>query len=236
MTTEIFREDSYKQEIYARVVEIDAKGIVLDRTIFYPLGGGQPGDCGVIRAGDGLDWEITDTRKDRESGKLYHITEPVHSFQKGDEVLLSLNWPRRYAHMRMHTCLHLLCGLIKAPVTGGSISGMKGRLDFALSEAPDKVQLETRLNNLIQANTPVSYQWISDEEMDTQPELVRTLSVQPPRGSGSVRLVNIESVDIQPCGGTHVRKTGEIGVVKLTKIENKGKQNRRINLQLEQAV
>jgi misacylated tRNA(Ala) deacylase len=233
MTKELFREDSYKKQIFATVVEIQPQGIVLDQTIFYPLGGGQPGDKGIVRGGDGLEWQVTDTRKDRETGTIFHITDPANTIEVGDEVLLSIDWGWRYAHMRMHTCLHLLCSLIDASVTGGCMNGCKGRLDFALDAAPDKEQLAEDLNKLIQANTPVSLQWITDNELDAQPELVRTLSVKPPRGTGLVRLINIKSVDIQPCGGTHVQNTGEIGPVRITKIENKGKQNRRINVELE---
>lgn len=232
MTEELYVEDSYKKQIASRVVEVHSEGIVVDRTIFYPVGGGQPGDSGLIRSGDGLHWRVSDTRKDRLSGKILHIVDPANTCQAGDEVELSLDWERRYANMRMHTCLHLLCSLIKAPVTGGSINGTKGRLDFALGEAPDKQSLEDDLNKLVEANASVSDQWLSDGQLEARPELIRTMSVSPPKGTGSVRLVSIASVDLQPCGGTHVRQTSEIGPVKVVKIENKGRQNRRINLEL----
>ncbi len=232
MTLELFREDGYLREGEATVVAVTDLGVELDRTIFYPLGGGQPGDTGSLIAQDGRQWRVTDTRKDRDSGQHIHYLESVEGLKAGDKVSMKLDWERRHVHMRVHTSLHLLCSLIDAPVTGGNISGNKGRLDFDLPEAPDKDILTEQLNQLVQAQHPVSMSWITDEELDAQPELVRTLSVQPPRGTGRVRLINVDSVDLQPCGGTHVGNTGEIGRVLVTKIENKGKGNRRIILEL----
>ncbi|MDH5489531.1 MAG: alanyl-tRNA editing protein, partial [Rhodospirillaceae bacterium] len=148
----------------------------------------------------------------------------------GDEVTLELNWDRRHKHMRMHTCMHILCSLVAGDVTGGQVGVDKSRLDFNLPESPDKEKLQKEINRVIAENHPVSHSWISDAELDASPELVRTMSVSPPRGSGRVRIINIDGVDLQPCGGTHVKETGEIGLVRIGKIENKGKQNRRINI------
>ncbi|OZG72547.1 Ala-tRNA(Pro) hydrolase [Hahella sp. CCB-MM4] len=232
MTLELFREDGYLREGEATIVAVTEQGVELDRTIFYPLGGGQPGDTGYLTGQNGQQYRVADTRKDRDSGQHIHFLESVDGLNKGDRVSMTLDWDKRHVHMRVHTCLHLLCSLIDAPVTGGNISGNKGRLDFDLPEAPDKESLTEQLNQLIQAQHPVSMRWITDEELDAQPELVRTLSVQPPRGTGRVRLIHVDAVDLQPCGGTHVANTGEIGHVQVTKIENKGKGNRRIILEL----
>ncbi len=232
MTIELFRNDSYLKDSDAIVTGITEDGVILDRTIFYPLGGGQPGDSGTMTRGDGSLWKVLDTRKNRESGEHIHCLENLEGIAVGDAVHLEVDWQRRYTHMRMHTCLHLLCSLIDAPVTGGNISGNKGRLDFDLPEAPDKDDLTHALNKLVQAANSVSMSWITDEELDAQPELVRTLSVQPPRGTGRVRLIKVDQVDLQPCGGTHVANTREIGEVRVGKIENKGKGNRRINVEL----
>ncbi|MDG9668446.1 alanyl-tRNA editing protein [Hahella sp. CR1] len=232
MTQELFREDAYAKECIARVVAIKENTVLLDKTIFYPLGGGQPGDTGELESRDARIWKVIDTRKDPGGEGILHILDSSEGLTEGMELTLRIDWERRYAHMRMHTCLHLLCSLIEAPVTGGNISADKGRLDFYLDYSPDKEELESRINALVAAGHPVSYRWITDEELDAQPELVRTLSVQPPRGAGQVRLVSVDGVDLQPCGGTHVKNTAEIGPVVIGKIENKGKGNRRINLAL----
>ncbi|ABC31742.1 predicted metal-dependent Hydrolase related to alanyl-tRNA synthetase HxxxH domain [Hahella chejuensis KCTC 2396] len=232
MTQELFREDAYAKECIAKVVAIKENSVLLDRTIFYPLGGGQPGDTGEFENQSARVWKVTDTRKDPDGEGILHILDRSEGLEEGMELALRIDWERRYAHMRMHTCLHLLCSLIEAPVTGGNISVDKGRLDFYLDYSPDKDGLESRINALVAAGHPVSYRWITDEELDAQPELVRTLSVQPPKGAGKVRLVSVDGVDLQPCGGTHVKNTAEIGPVLIGKIENKGKGNRRVNLSL----
>jgi misacylated tRNA(Ala) deacylase len=212
----------------ARVVETLPNGIVLDRTVFYPLGGGQPGDTGSLRRSDGRSWRVIDTRKG-EAGRILHQLEAgAEPPQAGDELEATLDWDRRYAHMRMHSCLHLLGSVLRYGVTGGQIASDKGRLDFDTHEEIDREKVAAAVNALIEANHPVQSQWITDEELDRQPELVRTMSVQPPRGAGRVRLLHIEDVDLQPCGGTHVAATGEIGRVQVTKIESKGRHNRRV--------
>lgn len=236
MTEEIFREDAYVKSCGATVTETVEGGVILDRTVFYPEGGGQPGDSGTLQLSDGSSVTITDTRKAPGGGGIIHVidgdTAPV---SVGDTVTVELDWERRYAHMRMHTCLHLLCSLIEGGVTGGSISEAKGRLDFDLPDtALDKEQIIQGLNDLIEADKPTAISWITDEEMASREHMVRTMSVKPPMGQGRVRLLEVAGVDLQPCGGTHVRSTLEIGRVRVGKIENKGKHNRRVNVLFDQ--
>ena len=235
MTEEVFRQDAYARSCEARVTAADDSGIRLDRTVFYPLGGGQPGDSGELALPDGTAIRIIDTRKGGAPGEIVHVPEatagpgPGGADLAGAEVTARIDWDRRYRLMRIHTCLHLLSALIPAPVTGGSIRDGSGRLDFDLPESTlDKQDLTTRLNRLVDEDHPVNPRWISEEELDANPSLVRTMSVAPPRGRGRVRLLDIAGVDLQPCGGTHVASTGEIGRVRVTKIEKKGRQNRRV--------
>ncbi|MBB4285624.1 alanyl-tRNA editing protein [Roseospira goensis] len=232
MTEELFRTDSYLKSCEATVVAAGPEGIRLDRTVFYPMGGGQPGDSGRLTPGDGPPIAISDTCKDPDSGAILHIpAEGTALPAPGTRVTAALDWDRRHRLMRMHTCLHLLSALVAGGVTGGGVGDGKGRLDFDLPEKTlDKQEITAALNDMIARNAPVSMRWITDAELDAQPELVRTMSVQPPRGGGRVRLLEVEGIDLQPCGGTHVARTGEIGPVVVTKIEKKGKHNRRINL------
>ena len=232
MTEEVFRRDAYARSCEARVTAVDDAGIRLDRTVFYPLGGGQPGDSGEIVLDGGTALRIVDTRKGAADGEIVHVPEgPVEAGIIGSRVVARIDWERRHRLMRMHTCLHLLCSLIPAPVTGGSIRDGSGRLDFDLPESTlDKEDLTTRLNRLVAEDHPVTPRWISEEELDANPSLVRTMSVAPPRGRGTVRVLDIEGVDLQPCGGTHVASSGEIGRVRVTKIEKKGRQNRRVSV------
>jgi misacylated tRNA(Ala) deacylase len=237
-TTELFRDDAYLQDCEATVIAVDAIGIRLDQTVFYPMGGGQPGDSGVLRRADGSAIAIADTRKGEAPGEIVHVpAAPVADLAPpltpGERVTVALDWTRRYRHMRMHSCLHLLCAAVPAGVTGGSIGDGKGRLDFDAGETVlDKAAIEEKLNALIAQNLPVSARWIDDAEMAARPELVRTMSVKPPSGQGRVRLMEVAGTDLQPCGGTHVRATGEIGAVRVDKIESKGKRNRRVSLSL----
>lgn len=227
-TEPLFQQNAYLKECAARVVEHSGDGIMLDRTIFYPLGGGQPGDSGWLRAPDGRNVRILDTRKG-ESGRIVHVTESAsHGLAAGDVVLVQIDWERRYAHMRMHTALHLLGSILRFGVTGGQIAVDKSRLDFDTQEEIDRERVTAGLNELIRADTPVTSQWITDEELARQPELVRTMSVRPPVGAGRIRLLEIPGVDLQLCGGTHVARTGEIGPVQVTKVENKGRRNKRV--------
>lgn len=227
----LFRDDPYLTSCDAKVTAVGEDGIRLDRTVFYPEGGGQPGDVGSLTLADGSKIEIVDARKGQDHEDVVHIpATDAPALSVGDAVTAEIDWARRHRLMRMHTCLHLLCAVVKGDVTGGQIGDGKGRLDFNMDEKPDKEQLAQEINRLIAENHPVTPEWITDEELETKPELVRTMSVKPPRGGGRVRLLNIAGVDLQPCGGTHVRETGEIGPIEVGKIENKGRQNRRINL------
>ncbi|MFD2262054.1 alanyl-tRNA editing protein [Lacibacterium aquatile] len=230
-TQELFREDGYKAVCTAIVTAVDEAGVRLDRTVFYPNGGGQPGDTGRLTFG-GTSVDIADTRKGAAPGEILHVLAPGSVAPAvGDEVTVEIDWARRHRFMRMHTCLHLLTACIPAGVTGGQVSDGKGRLDFDMGELEiDREAVETNLNALIKADHPVSATWISDEEMAARPDLVKTMSVKPPSGFGKVRLIDIPGVDLQPCGGTHVARTGEIGPVRIEKIENKGKRNRRVAL------
>ena len=231
---ELFREDAYATKCAAVVTAAGDGVIELDRTVFYPTGGGQPGDRGRLVRPDGADLAILDTRKGSEPGRIVHAVEGELP-AVGEAVTVEIDWARRYRHMRMHTCLHLLCALVPRGVTGGAVGDGRGRLDFDLGEASlDKEELARRLNALVVEDHPVAAIWVDEAELDTKPDLVRTLSVQPPRGLGRVRLMRIDGVDLQPCGGTHVRRTAEIGQVAIDKIESKGKRNRRVALSLLQ--
>ena len=238
MTEELFRHDAYLNSCEATVVRAGPEGIVLDRTVFYPEGGGQPGDSGTLGLPDGGETAIADTRKGRESGAHLHIAaEGAALPAAGERVTCAIDWARRHRHMRVHTALHLMCATIDGDVTGGQIGDGKGRLDFDLPDTSlDKAGIEVAINALIAADLPVGAEWIADSELAARPELVRTLSVKPPMGAGSVRLLRVgdaaNTVDLQPCGGTHVARTGEIGPVVIGKIENKGRRNRRVNLRL----
>lgn len=236
MTEELFREDSYLTSCEATVTAVDGMGIVLDRTVFYPAGGGQPGDQGNLRTLDGRTVAIVDTIKDRDSGRHLHVpADDVPALAVGDAVTAEIDWTRRYRLMRMHSALHLLCASVDGGVTGGQIGEEKSRLDFDLPDTNlDKDAIEAKLNALVAGSHPMAHRWISDEEMAANQELVRTMSVKPPSGQGRVRLMEIAGgVDLQPCGGTHVANTSEIGALRVGKIENKGKHNRRINIHLE---
>jgi misacylated tRNA(Ala) deacylase len=237
MTALLFREDAYLRSAMARVTAADERGIRLDRTVFYPSGGGQPGDKGVFRLDSGERVAIVDTVKGELPDEVIHLPAPGTPLpEAGTPVLAEIDWERRHRLMRMHTCLHLLCSVVAGAVTGGQVADGKGRLDFDVPGwSLDKEEIARRLNALVAAAHPVRTLSISDEELDLKPDLVRTMSVKPPRGSGRVRLIEIVGVDLQPCGGTHVRTTAEIGPVLVSKIENKGRQNRRVNLALAES-
>ncbi len=228
----LFREDAYAKSCAATVTAVDPRGIHLDRTVFYPLGGGQLGDTGRLVLADGTSIEIVDTVKGDAPDAVVHVPAPGSALPGiGAAIRAEIDWDRRHRLMRMHTCLHLLCAVITGDVTGGQVSDGKGRLDFNLPETSlDKDRITAELNRLIAEDHIVQPRWISDAEMADKPDLVRTMSVKPPMGQGKVRLLDIVGVDLQPCGGTHVLRTGEIGPVEVTKIENKGKMNRRVNI------
>ena len=226
----IFRDDAYATCCSATVLSVDERGIRLDRTVFYPNGGGQPGDTGVLRHGGGA-LRIVDTVKGDGIDDVVHVPEPGAALPApGTPVEAEIDWDRRHRHMRMHTALHLVCAVLPgASITGAQVGAERSRVDFNLpTGALDKDGIAAALNALIAADTPVGSLWITDEELDANPDLIRTLTVKPPRGYGRVRLVDIAGVDRQPCGGTHVARLGEIGRIEVLKIENKGKQNRRV--------
>jgi len=230
----LFRDDAYLAACDATVTAVTPEGLCFDRTVFYPEGGGQPGDIGRLIRGDGSVVDLQEARKSAEGDEVLHpVGEGAALPEVGETVRLEIDWARRYRHMRTHSCLHLLCAAVSGDVTGGQVGEGRGRLDFNLPDGPpDKEQLAETLNRLMAEDHPIRPRWITDAELAAQPDLVRTLSVKPPSGSGRVRLLEIEGVDLQPCGGTHVRRTGEIGRIEVGKIENKGRQNRRINLRL----
>lgn len=232
-TIELFRDDSYLKSCEATITHIDERGVQLNQTVCYPHGGGQLGDHGQLVLGDGSVLDIADTQKDRTTSEHFHVIDAEQSQQLslGDTLTVNVDWERRFELMRFHTCLHLLCAIVDAPVNGGSIQLDRARLDFDLKEPLDKAELTDKLNKFIEQDAPISTRWISDAEFDAHPELVRTMSVKPPRNTeGTIRLVEIEHIDLQACGGTHVASTKEIGEMLVRKIENKGKQNRRITV------
>ena len=232
----LFREDSYLKECTARVIGITGDaGIVLDRTVFYANSGGQPGDTGVLIDGKGAEIAIgTAVYTDAAKNEISHVAaDRTVALAIGDSVTAAIDWPVRHARMRMHTALHLLTAALPYAVTGGSVGEREGRLDFDIPEAGlDKDEITARLNAMIEADAAVTSRWITDAELEANPGLVKTMSVRPPMGTGSVRLIEIAGFDLQPCGGTHVHSTGEIGPVQVTGIEKKGKQNRRVRLAL----
>jgi misacylated tRNA(Ala) deacylase len=230
----LFRDDAYLQSATARVLESHERGIELDRTIFYPLGGGQPGDIGVLVRQNGERIAIADTRKGEAPGSVLHVPAPGASRpEPGEILLLQIDWARRYALMRLHTALHLLSCVVVAPVSGGNIAPDKARLDFDIDMGLlDAERITQGTNALIASGAATETVWITDEELEAQPELVKTMSVQPPRGVGRVRLLKIPGIDLQPCGGTHVRNIAEIGRIRVTRIRNEGKRNKRVEIVL----
>ncbi|PTM57187.1 alanyl-tRNA editing protein [Phreatobacter oligotrophus] len=231
----LFRDDAYLVECEATVTEVTEKdgnvAVGLDRTVFYPTGGGQPGDAGMIRVGD-VDIPVATAVYGATKSDILHVLAPGATPPAvGSTVLARIDWPTRHKRMRMHTGLHLLSVALPYPVTGGSIGTDESRLDFDIPEAGlDKDAITAKLNALIATDAAVTERWITDAELEANPGLVKTMSVKPPMGSGRVRLVDIAGLDLQPCGGTHVRRTGEIGPMAVSAIEKKGKQNRRVRV------
>jgi misacylated tRNA(Ala) deacylase len=231
MVEELFRQDAYLREAEATVTALEERGVRLDRSIFYPTGGGQPGDTGLLRWDDG-EARVVDSVKAGDD--VLHVLAPdAPRPVAGTRVHAEIDWDRRLRHMRMHTALHVMSAVIKGDVTGGQVGADRSRLDFNLSgEVPAKEWVTGEINKLIALDRPVTPQWITDEELAARPELVKTMSVRPPMGAGRVRLLSIQGIDLQACGGTHVLRTGEIGRVECVKIENKGKMNRRFIITL----
>lgn len=229
----LFRDDPYSKTCVARVLKVSERALFFDRTIFYPLGGGQPGDQGQARRPDGTAINIVNTFANADGEICHAIEEQGPVLHDGDEVELVLDWERRHAHMRMHTGLHLLGAVVPFGVTGGNISATRSRLDFDMQDGLDKEPLTASLNALVTADHPVLSRWITQDELAAQPELVRTMSVRPPANVAKLRLLEIPGVDLQPCGGTHLRSTAEVGAVRIGKVEKKGRQNRRVNIHLD---
>ena len=226
-TERLFQDDAYRKECEAIVLASGKEGIVLDRTVFYPMSGGQPGDTGAIEFVGGA-CAIRDTRHG-EGGHILHLPEEDSDLPPvGATVRARIDWDRRYLHMRMHTGLHLLGVALPYGVTGGNITARRSRLDFDMAETADKTKVGEKLTELVAGDHPVKSFWIAEEELESRPELIRTLSVRPPRGVGRIRLLEIPGLDLQPCGGTNVRSTAEIGPLTVTKIEKKGRRNRRV--------
>lgn len=230
----LFRDDSYLKDCEARVVFITEQGgIVLDRTVFYANSGGQPGDAGALVAADGTRIPIANAIfTDAAKSEIAHIPAPdAPSLGIGDAVRAEIDWDKRHARMRMHTALHLLTAALPYAVTGGSVGEQEGRLDFDIPDAGlDKDAISAKLAEMIATKAAVGSRWISDAELESNPNLVKTMSVKPPTGTGQVRLIEISGIDLQPCGGTHVRNVSEIGAVRVTQIEKKGKLNRRVRI------
>ena len=240
MTEPYFYEDAYAQTISAVVTQVRDTSVSFDRTIFYPLGGGQPGDQGSLHV-NGQDITISDTRRDSETREILHFfdvpSEQQLRLEPGAQVELTLDWPRRFRHMQMHTAMHFLGSLIDAPVTGGQVGSEKSRLDFDAGDLVfDKAELTIQINALREQALPLLFETVSETLLDAQPELVRTMSVAPPRGVSDIRMVRIPGIDYQPCGGTHVRSLQEINPLIISKIENKGRQNRRVHLVFDETT
>ncbi len=235
MTQLLFREDAYLRSATAQVIAVSERGIELDRTLFYPLGGGQAGDSGVLRRTGAAPVPITDTRKGEGPDSVLHLPGPGAELPApGETVTLEVEWERRYRLMKLHTALHLLSCVVTAPVTGGNIVPDKARLDFDIDlSALNAEHIERETNALIARAVDTTTLWITDAELDAQPELVKTMSVQPPRGHGRVRLLRIPGIDLQPCGGTHVANIGEIGGIRVVRIRSEGKRNKRVEIVLK---
>jgi misacylated tRNA(Ala) deacylase len=234
-TQELFREDPRLVVCDARITFIDERGVRLDRTVFYPQGGGQAGDAGELVLADATALVITDTRKGEAPGEIVHVpasgqSETLSKLRPGDVLTARIDWQRRHRHMRFHTATHLLCALVPHQVNGCSITADYARLDFHMRDPLDKDTLTAGIARLVAQSHPVRHRWIADAELDADPTLVRSMSVQPPRGTGRVRLLEIEGIDLQPCGGTHVLNTSEVGMVVVTKIEKKSAMTRRVVL------
>jgi misacylated tRNA(Ala) deacylase len=238
MTEELFREDAALLQCSARIVAADAQGVRLDRTVFYPQGGGQAGDAGGLHLADGRVLTVADTRKGSAPGEILHLLADAADaqwLQPGRAVTAVIDAARRRAHMRFHTATHLLCALVPHPVDGCSITAAYARLDFHMNQPLDKQVLTDGITRLVAGAHAVRHRWISEAELEANPQLVRSMSVMPPRGQGRIRVLEIEGVDLQPCGGTHVANTAEIGNVVVTKIEKKSAMTRRVILGFAEA-
>lgn len=234
MTVRLFQADSYSRTCEARVLaQAGERGLILDQTVFYPTGGGQPGDQGILRWSDGLICSVVNTVYGDDGAIVHLIADEDPLPREGTRLAAEIDWERRHVLMRYHTCLHLLCSIVDAPVTGGRMAEDKAHLDFDIEmSALDAAAIESRLNDLIRLDLAVAVSSVTDAELDANPGLVKTMSVQPPRGQGTVRTIEIPGVDLQPCGGTHLARIGEIGTVRVIRIRSEGKRNKRVTIQL----
>tara|TARA_B100000767_G_C19626547_1_gene476384 strand:+ start:42 stop:761 length:720 start_codon:yes stop_codon:yes gene_type:complete len=238
MTELLFRDDAYLKSAPAELVDLtDNGGLIFNQTVFYPIGGGQPSDVGELISDD-LNLKVREVRKGDQGKVVFFVEGSTEGIQIGQKFQQKIDWPTRYGYMKIHTALHLLSVVIPLGVTGGSIGSQKGRLDFEMPEPlENKEILENELNELIARGLKITESWITDAELEENPSLVKTMRVKPPMGQGKVRLVRIgtetDEIDLQPCGGTHVKSTLEIGKIRLGKVENKGKSNRRVHLHLD---
>lgn len=234
MTERVFHSDAYATECEAVVVAIGDGAVILDRSVFYPTGGGQPGDRGELVLADGSSCQVVDTVKGEGDQIVHRLAENTPLPAVGARVIARMDWVRRYVLMRYHTCLHLLCAVVDAPVSGGRMAEDKAHLDFDIAmERLVATEIEARVNELVARDLPVTTGLIDDAELDANPALVKTMSVQPPRGQGVVRTIEIPGVDLQPCGGTHLARTGEIGRVRVVRIRSEGKRNKRVTITLD---
>ena len=229
---ELCREQPRLAECEAAVVALAPGGIILDRTVFFAAGGGQPGDTGELIAADGTVYPVADTVRDRETGAPLHCLGGGKRPQPGARLQAKIDWPRRWRIMRTHTAMHLLCAAVAETVTGGSLQPLRGRIDFDLPEPPERAAIEARLNELVRADARVTTRWVDQDYLASRPELIRTMSVRPPAAAARISLVEIAGIDLQACGGTHVERTGEVGQMRIAKIEKKGRRNRRIIVEL----
>lgn len=234
-TVALFRDFPYMRACAARITGIDGDRVQLDRTVFYPQGGGQPGDSGVLRLPDGAIRLVVDTIKGEAPGEILHVLSPAPgAVEPGMLVDAVIDWRRRYKFMRLHSALHLVSAFVPGQISGAQIGEDRGRIDFALDEGAkiDKEELQFRLNQAVAEDMPLSVEWIANHELEARPDLIKTFTVRPPTGQGRLRLVRIAKLDLQPCGGTHVSATGEIGPLCVARIENKGRHNRRVTVEL----
>ena len=231
MTEKLFIDNAYKKSDSSVVKECYQNEVILDKTIFYPIGGGQPGDTGTFKWGN-KEAKIINTYSNRDNSIVHIVDESDPIPISGESIDISIDWEKRYLHMRMHTGLHLLGSILKYGVTGGNISASKSRLDFDMEDPVDKEYVNTELEKLIDADHPISSSWITQEELRNNPEIIRTMSVKPPSNAKKIRLVKIGNIDLQPCGGTHVNSTAEVGKIRVKKVEKKGKRNRRVSIEL----
>ena len=231
MTEKLFIENSYTKSESSVVRESYQNEVILDKTIFYPIGGGQPSDTGTFRWGN-KEAKIVNSYSNEDNSIVHIVNEGDPIPILGESIDISIDWKKRYLHMRMHTGLHLLGSILKYGVTGGNISAQKSRLDFDMEDPVDKEYVNTELEKLIDADHPISSSWITQEELRNNPEIIRTMSVKPPSNAKKIRLVKIGNIDLQPCGGTHVNSTAEVGKIRVKKVEKKGKRNRRVSIEL----